>query len=98
MYPLAGQGANLGLQDAAFLMHLVGAIDGPLTASQWKRLLTRYARERRSESAIAGRAFGGINALFSNDQPLLTLMRGPGLGLVSRIAPLRSLLAKHAAG
>ena len=98
VHPLAGQGANLGLQDAAFLMHLVGAIDGPLTASQWKRLLTRYARERRSESAIAGRAFGGINALFSNDQPLLTLMRGPGLGLVSRIAPLRSLLAKHAAG
>lgn len=98
VHPLAGQGANLGLQDAAFLMGLVEAGEGPQTAGQWQRLLIRYARERRSESAIAGRAFSGINALFSNDQPLLTLLRGPGLGLVSHMAPLRSLLAKHAAG
>ncbi|MEZ5465719.1 MAG: FAD-dependent monooxygenase [Lysobacteraceae bacterium] len=98
VHPLAGQGANLGLQDAALLMRLFKDAGEQPTSKQWKRLLMRYARERRSESAIAGRAFGGINALFSNDQPLMTLLRGPGLGLVSHIAPLRSLLAKHAAG
>ena len=98
VHPLAGQGANLGLQDVALLMSLLEDAGEQPTTAQWTRLLTRYARARRSESAIAGRAFGGINALFSNDQPLLTLLRGPGLGLVNRIAPLRSLLARHAAG
>ena len=98
VHPLAGQGANLGLQDVALLMAVLDDAGQQPTPAQWTRLLTRYARARRSESAIAGRAFGGINALFSNDQPLLTLLRGPGLGLVNRIAPLRSLLARHAAG
>ncbi len=96
VHPLAGQGVNLGLRDVACLRRvLTGATDTDLGQA---RRLARYARERRSENAVAAWSFDGINRLFSNSALLPTLLRGPALGVVSRIEPLRQFLAQRALG
>ena len=98
VHPLAGQGVNLGLRDVSALRALLqrqrtaGRDPGAAAA------LARWARERRSENAVAAYAFDGLNRLFSNDALLTTLARGPLLGLVGKLSPLRHALWKHAAG
>lgn len=98
VHPLAGQGVNLGLQDAREL--LAGAEEAasrglPL---QHPPLLDRYARRRRSENQLAAWSFDGLNRLFSNDAVLPTLLRGPALGLAGALAPLRRLWVRRASG
>jgi len=109
---LAGQGVNLGLRDVAALRELVGS-HAQRSSGQDRRAareriapqlsitpqrLARYARERKSENALAAYSFEGLNRLFSNDSPLPTLLRGRLLGLFGRITPLVDRLARHAAG
>jgi 3-demethoxyubiquinol 3-hydroxylase len=96
VHPLAGQGVNLGLRDVAALRRLLAA--GAPGAGVAGHRLDRYARERRSENALAAWTFDGINRLFSNDALLPTLLRGPLLGLVGRLPPLADLLWRRAAG
>jgi 2-octaprenyl-3-methyl-6-methoxy-1,4-benzoquinol hydroxylase len=98
VHPLAGQGVNLGLQDARELVatlrraHQAGRDLGADVT------LRRYERVRRSDNAIAAYTFDGIHRLFSNDAFVPTLLRGPALGLVDRLTPLKQLLARHAMG
>lgn len=96
VHPLAGQGVNLGLRDLSCLRDVLAgrSLDGAGIAHP----LARYARERRSESAVAAFGFDGINRLFSNAAVLPTLLRGPALGAVSRIEPLRQFFARRALG
>lgn len=98
VHPLAGQGVNLGLRDVAALRPMLqrqraAGRDPGASAS-----LSRWARERRSENAIAAYSFDALNRLFSNDHLLATLARGPLLGLAGKLPPLRHALWKHAAG
>jgi len=98
VHPLAGQGVNLGLRDVSALRTLLrrqrtAGRDPGATAA-----LARWARERRSENAVAAYAFDGLNRLFSNDALLATLARGPLLGLVGKLPPLGHAFWKHAAG
>lgn len=98
VHPLAGQGVNLGLQDARELLALSEEArqrDQPLHSP---RLIERYARRRRSENALAAQGFDALNRLFSNDALLPTLLRGHALGLAGAIAPLRRLWVQRAAG
>lgn len=96
VHPLAGQGVNLGLRDAqALCLHLDGCeLAEPLAV----RRLARYARRQRSDNALAAWSFDGLNRLFSNADPLPTLLRGSALGAVGRIAPLRQMFARRALG
>ncbi len=98
IHPLAGQGVNLGLLDAATLAELVidacrsGRDPGSL------RTLRRYERWRRGDNQLMMSAMDGINRLFSNDSPLLGRLRSEGLSLVNRAVPLRQLFMRHAMG
>lgn len=98
VHPLAGQGVNLGLRDVSALRAMLqrqrAAGRDPGAAAP----LVRWARERRSENAVAAYSFDGLNRLFSNDHMLATLARGPLLGLVGKLLPLRHAFWKHAAG
>ena len=98
VHPLAGQGVNLGLRDVAALrttlqrQHAAGRDPAGAVA------LARWARGRRSENTIAAYSFDALNRLFSNDDMLATLTRGPLLGLAGKLPPLRHAFWRRAAG
>jgi len=96
VHPLAGQGANLGLQDAAVLVdelsvHLQHALADPGDP----RVLRRYERRRKGGNALTMGTMDVLNALFRSP---LAASAGAGLGMVEQLAPLKRLLADQAMG
>ena len=98
VHPLAGQGVNLGLRDVVALRATLRDARSAGRDVAAPHRLERWARERRSENAIAAYSFDAINRLFSNDALLPTLLRGHALGLAGRIAPIGQFLLRRAAG
>jgi len=98
IHPIAGQGLNLGLKDAAALAEVVleGARLGIDIGDP--NLLKRYERWRRFDSFALAAATDGLNRLFSNDFTPLRLARDVGLGIVDGIGPLRRFFMRHAGG
>jgi 2-octaprenyl-6-methoxyphenol hydroxylase len=98
IHPIAGQGLNLGLKDAAALSDCIG--DALRLGQDIGALdvLTRYERWRRFDSFAMAAATDGLNRLFSNDIAPVRLARDLGLGIVDHIGPLRRLLMRHAGG
>jgi 2-octaprenylphenol hydroxylase len=95
IHPLAGQGANLGLQDARELAAVL-ASSGPLRDLGDLRLLRRYERSRR-EAVLAMRAtVNGLFGLFAAESAPLRRVRNLGLNLTGRLPVLRNVLARHA--
>lgn len=98
VHPLAGQGLNLGFEDAAMLAELVverlrlgldpGAPD----------LLELYQARRRPAAAGMALATEGINRLFSNDSSPLRVLRDFGAGLVERLPGAKTRLMAAASG
>jgi 2-octaprenylphenol hydroxylase len=98
IHPLAGQGINLGLLDAASLAEvLVAARDHGKSPGRLP-VLRRYERWRRGDNQLMMSAMDGFNRLFSNDRTVLRGVRNLGLALVGRVTPAKSLLARHAMG
>jgi 2-octaprenyl-3-methyl-6-methoxy-1,4-benzoquinol hydroxylase/2-octaprenylphenol hydroxylase len=98
VHPLAGQGMNLGFRDVACLRRVLreaNARGGDIGAAH---VLRRYERERRSENALAARGFDAIGRLFGASDPVTPVMRGLGLSIVDRVAPLKHAFAAIAAG
>ncbi|MDR6991280.1 FAD-dependent oxidoreductase [Luteimonas sp. 3794] len=98
VHPLAGQGVNLGLRDVIGLADSVA--DARRRGARWDapQRLARWARTRRSESAVAAHAFEAINRAYSNDALLPVLLRSHALGIAHALPPLRNLFWKRAAG
>jgi 2-octaprenyl-6-methoxyphenol hydroxylase len=98
IHPIAGQGLNLGLKDAAVLAECVletarlGLSPGDSTA------LARYERWRRFDSFALAAATDGLNRLFSNDIAPLRAIRDLGMGIVDGIGPLRRFFMRNAGG
>jgi 2-octaprenyl-6-methoxyphenol hydroxylase len=98
IHPLAGQGLNLGLKDAAVLAQVLaeaarlGEDIGSLA------VLERYARWRRLDNVAVALACDGFNRVFSNDYPALRLARDAGMALVNRIGPARRFFMQEAGG
>jgi 2-octaprenyl-6-methoxyphenol hydroxylase len=98
IHPIAGQGLNLGLKDAAALAEVlldaarlgrdIGALD----------TLKRYERWRRFDSFALAASTDALNRLFSNDIAPLRHLRDLGLGIVDSIGPARRFFMRHAGG
>ncbi|QQQ02601.1 FAD-dependent oxidoreductase [Lysobacter enzymogenes] len=98
VHPLAGQGVNLGLRDVAGLRASLRQARRHGADPGSPHRLARWARERRSENALAAYGFDGLNKLFSNDDLVATLARGPLLGLAGKLPPLAHFFWRRAAG
>lgn len=98
VHPLAGQGLNLGLLDAAALSEVLAAAAAAREDLGAPAVLARYERWRRGEVARAAHAFGLLDGLFRSDFGPLPLLRRAGMGLVQRIGPLKREFALHASG
>lgn len=98
IHPLAGQGLNLGLRDAAALAEAVvdaGRLGLDIGGAA---PLDAYQRRRRIDATAMAGMTDALNRLFSNDLGPLQAVREAGLGAVNTIAPLRRFFARAAAG
>jgi len=98
IHPIAGQGFNLGVRDAAALAEVLieakrAGLDLGAAAT-----LTRYDRWRRTDSAALVLGTHGVNALFSNDHSIVRSVRGLGLSLVDRVPAARRFFMRTAGG
>ncbi|MGV7033476.1 FAD-dependent monooxygenase [Methylobacterium symbioticum] len=97
IHPLAGQGLNLGLADAAALAEAVtGALRLGLDPGG-AEVLAEYERARRFDTVAMAAATDGLNRLFSNDSLAVRLARDLGLGMVDRLPGLKRFFAGEAA-
>jgi 2-octaprenylphenol hydroxylase len=98
IHPLAGQGVNLGLLDAAALTDVIVAARQDGKDPGALRVLRRYERWRRGENLLMMSAMDALNRTFSNTQLPLTRLRNLGLSLVNNSGMLRQVFMRHAMG
>lgn len=98
IHPLAGQGVNLGLLDAATLSEVVLDTRAAGRDVGLQSNLRRYERWRHGDNRAMQLAMDGFKDLFGSPAPPLRLLRTAGLGLADRAGPLKQMLARHAMG
>ncbi len=96
VHPLAGQGVNLGLLDAAGLVEVLVYARRNQTDIASEKTLRKYERWRRSEAEIMARGIHGIRGLFTPEA--LGPLRKLGFGMVSRSWIAKEAFIKRAAG
>ncbi len=98
IHPLAGQGVNLGLADAATLAEVI--LDGVKHKRDPGSLavLRRYERWRKSDNIAMMAAMDGFKRLFSNELPPLRFIRNLGLTLTDTLPPVKAGFIHHAMG
>lgn len=95
VHPLAGQGVNLGLQDAAELAQVVSELDWR-NADQVRLALRRYARRRMSQARETAQLMSVINGLFVDDSAGKRWLRNFALQGVQSMSPLKHWLMRQA--
>lgn len=98
IHPLAGQGVNLGLLDAAALAEQI--LHNQAAGKDIGRLanLRGYERWRKSEAASMLAAMEGLKRLFAGSNPLKKLVRGAGLCAFDLLTPLKQSVIRAAMG
>ncbi|RZV36034.1 MAG: 2-octaprenyl-3-methyl-6-methoxy-1,4-benzoquinol hydroxylase [Chromatiales bacterium] len=98
IHPLAGQGANLGLQDAAELAaRITEALEEGLHPGD-RPVLRRYERARKGANATMLHFMTGLNSLFATDSKLVGELRSVGMRAFNRSGPIRERAVKVALG
>ncbi|MFS8150034.1 UbiH/UbiF/VisC/COQ6 family ubiquinone biosynthesis hydroxylase [Vreelandella titanicae] len=98
IHPLAGQGVNLGLMDAAVLAEEV--VYAWQRGAPWGELSTlrRYERRRRFDNSAMLGLMKGFKVLFGSHDPALTLARNLGMSGMNQLVPLKRVLMRQATG
>jgi 2-octaprenylphenol hydroxylase len=89
VHPLAGQGANLGLADAA---RLVAEIENALEQGEHPGdlpALRRYERARKGSNQLMLRSIDGLARLFASPAQPIARLRGSGMRLFNKSGPIR---------
>ncbi|MBT8107397.1 MAG: FAD-dependent monooxygenase [Gammaproteobacteria bacterium] len=98
IHPLAGQGANLGLQDAAeFAAVVAAALEQGLHPGD-RPVLRRYERARKGANATMLHFMTGLNRLFTTDSKIIGEIRTIGMRAFNRSGPIRERAVKVALG
>jgi 2-octaprenylphenol hydroxylase len=102
IHPLAGQGVNLGLLDAAALAQTLTARLIEHGESHVELVntsdLKAFSRWRKSEATEMIAAMAGIKQAFSPQQSPIKLLRGVGMNLLNNFAPAKNRLIAQALG
>lgn len=99
VHPLAGQGANLGLLDAAALAETLAAQQTSLVIDPGDPvILRRYERWRKGDNLVTMGVLDGLHRLFGAGWVPAARLGGLGLGIVDRLAPVKRRLALYAMG
>jgi len=97
VHPLAGQGVNLGFQDAWRLAETLHRRGVYRDCGDY-HLLRRYDRARREDILAMQIVTEGLQRLFNNRDPLLGWARNLGLSAANRLTGVKHLLARRALG
>ena len=97
IHPLAGQGANLGLQDARELAAVLASRE-PQRDPGDLRLLRRYERARAEDLLAMRSTVHGLFRLFDARGSGIARLRNAGLNLANRLPVIKNLLIRHAMG
>lgn len=96
--PLAGQGVNIGLLDAAALAEvLVNAHQKGQNMAELSVLKT-YEKNRRNENLKMMTVMDVFYRVFSNDLFPIKFVRNLGLGLAERVLPAKNKVMRYAMG
>ena len=106
IHPLAGQGVNLGLLDAAALAQTIieqverKSHQGQINDNAWysDKSLQQFARWRKSEAAEMIAAMEAIKQVFSPQQSAIKLLRGIGMSILNNVKAAKSLMINQALG
>lgn len=98
IHPIAGQGFNLGIRDAAALAEVCGEAKRCGLALGAPTTLQRYQDWRAFDSATLAVGTDMFTRLFSNDIEPVRQLRGLGLSLVNKIPPARRFFMRQAGG
>lgn len=100
IHPLAGQGVNLGLLDAAALAETITNNNDSAQHEHWinSTTLNAFARWRKTEAVEMIAAMEGIKQLFTPQQQATQVIRGIGMTLLNKFKPAKSKLIQQALG
>jgi len=98
IHPLAGQGVNLGLLDAAALAEVLLDAHAKNRNIGATHVLRRYERWRKGDNLIMMTAMDGFKKLFGSDNLPLKWLRNEGLTIADKLPPLKNQIMLHAMG
>ena len=98
VHPLAGQGVNLGILDAAALCDLLLAARREREDPGALRILRRYERWRKTEATLMSTAIDAFDRTLAHGTGPLSRLAQRGLGWVNRSAELKRLFIHRALG
>ncbi len=98
IHPLAGQGVNLGLLDAAALADVLWVARGRHQRLGSFAVLRRYERWRKGDNLAMLAAMDGLNRLFGIRAAPVRWVRNLGLNLTDASGPLKNLIIRRAMG
>jgi len=97
IHPLAGQGINLGFEDANSLVKKIIKTNDSDTIN-FKESLNVYSNERRLQNEIMLKTMDGFVALFNERNPYIRFLRNFGLNALNQSKFLKSFFVKAASG
>ncbi|MBJ2127701.1 FAD-dependent monooxygenase [Alteromonas sp. IB21] len=98
IHPLAGQGANLGMQDALVLAETLSNLNASGKDIGLYKNLRSYERSRKTEAMKMIAAMDGFKFLFDGNDPFKRLLRGIGLSATDRLGTIKNAFVSHAMG
>lgn len=98
VHPLAGQGVNLGILDAAALAEVLGAARDAGRDIGRAHTLRKYQRWRIGHNAVMRSALSGFNWIFRSSFRPMREARNLGLRLTNQITPLKRVFMRYASG
>ncbi|WP_293266644.1 FAD-dependent monooxygenase [Neptunomonas sp.] len=98
IHPLAGQGVNLGLMDAAALAEQILSANARGEEIGSEAVLKRFQRQRQSANLKMSASMEAFKQLFGHQQPFLKLVRNMGMNTLNRLSPLKQHVVMQAMG
>ncbi|MBV7317367.1 FAD-dependent oxidoreductase [Shewanella sp. NIFS-20-20] len=98
IHPLAGQGVNLGLLDAAWIIDTLAKLNAAGKDIGEYRHLRALERHRKADAMAMIAAMEAFKQGFSGSHPLKKLVRELGLNLVDSSSGLKTLFIEQAMG
>jgi 2-octaprenylphenol hydroxylase len=98
VHPLAGQGVNLGLLDAATLAQVLLDAAADKKDIGARAVLRRYERWRKGDNLAMLAVTDAFKRGFGSQRWPLVPLRNAGMNLADRLGPVKQLIMRHAVG